>query len=145
MYPATFPKNAPYLRIINPNTNEFAPTMMYLPLQSKTDTKSYVLNEKLESVKKWNSSTSVVRSSLLRSVSSLRLIISSRPIFRSSPFRKCPEAAYYLSYIVGKQSNKPRILAAAESIPESIQPIQSRLWAKCQTAAHSLPGRQLRK
>lgn len=47
MFPATFPKSAPYLRIINPNTAEFAPTMMYLPLQSKTDTKSYVLNEKL--------------------------------------------------------------------------------------------------
>lgn len=47
MYPATFPKTAPYLRIINPNPTEYAPIPAYLPLQSKNDVKSFVLNERL--------------------------------------------------------------------------------------------------
>jgi hypothetical protein len=44
MYPGTFPKTAPYLRIINPNPVDYLPTPFYLPLQSKNDNKSYVLN-----------------------------------------------------------------------------------------------------
>jgi hypothetical protein len=60
MYPASFPKQAPYLRIINPNPAEYAATPHYQALQSKTDNSSFILNERLEAVKKWNSSTSVV-------------------------------------------------------------------------------------
>lgn len=60
MYPASFPKQAPYLRIINPNPAEYAATNHYVALQSKTDNSSFILNERLEAVKKWNSSTSVV-------------------------------------------------------------------------------------
>jgi hypothetical protein len=66
MYPGTFPKTAPYLRIINPNPVEFVPTNVYLSLQSKNDTKSFVLNDRLDGVKKWNSSTSVVRISFIK-------------------------------------------------------------------------------
>jgi hypothetical protein len=48
MYPATFPKNPPLLRIINPNPQQYSVAPFYKKLQSKTDARSYLLNECLQ-------------------------------------------------------------------------------------------------
>jgi len=46
MIPANFPQKAPYVRIINRNP-DFIVDDFYRPLQSPSDQKSYILNEKL--------------------------------------------------------------------------------------------------
>jgi len=60
MYPANFPKSPPFVRIVNPNPQQLHPTQYYLNIKSKSDQKSYILNEKLQEVKNWKQNTSVV-------------------------------------------------------------------------------------
>lgn len=60
MIPANFPQKPPYVRIINRNP-DFIVDDFYRPLQSPSDTKSYILNERLNEVKFWDQSKSIVK------------------------------------------------------------------------------------
>lgn len=60
MYPANFPKAPPFVRIVNPNPQQLTPTQYYLNLKSKSDLKSFILNEKLQEIKGWKHNNSVV-------------------------------------------------------------------------------------
>jgi hypothetical protein len=59
MIPYGFPQKAPYVRIINRNS-EFIVDDFYKSLQSPNDPKSYILNEKLNEIKYWDPSKSIV-------------------------------------------------------------------------------------
>lgn len=59
MLPNSFPKKPPYVRIINRNS-EYMVDHHYKNLRSPTDPKSFILNEKLTSVKGWSESSSIV-------------------------------------------------------------------------------------
>lgn len=59
MIPAQFPQRPPYVRIVNRNP-DFIVDDFYRPLQSPSDTKSYILNERLNEVRNWDSSKSIV-------------------------------------------------------------------------------------
>ena len=60
MYPYTFPKVPPFLRIINPNPQQFTVHPNYKKYQSKTDQRSYLLNDCLQEVKSWKPGSTVV-------------------------------------------------------------------------------------
>lgn len=60
MYPASFPKIPPFVRIVNPNPQQLAPTQYYLKIKSKSDQNSFILNEVLQEVKGWKPAHSVV-------------------------------------------------------------------------------------
>ena len=53
MIPANFPQKPPYVRIVNRNP-EFIVDDFYRQLQSPSDNKSYILNERLNEVKYWD-------------------------------------------------------------------------------------------
>lgn len=59
MIPAAFPRKPPYVRIVNRNS-ETKVDPFYQKLRSPTDSKSYILNEKLDTVRNWTESTSIV-------------------------------------------------------------------------------------
>lgn len=59
MLPNGFPKKAPYVRIINRNA-EYNVNDYYKNLVSPTDSKSFILNSKLNEIKNWDSSKSLV-------------------------------------------------------------------------------------
>lgn len=59
MLPADYPRSPPFVRIVNRNP-DYAIDPYYQSLKSKTDPSSYVLNEKLTSVKGWQPSSSLV-------------------------------------------------------------------------------------
>lgn len=60
MIPANFPQKPPYVRIINRNP-DFIVDDFYQPLQSPSDNKSYILNERLNEIKFWDPSKSIVK------------------------------------------------------------------------------------
>lgn len=60
MLPVDFPRGAPFVRIVNRN-QDYKIDPFYKPLQSKTDQSSFVLNQKLNSVKTWHPSNSLVK------------------------------------------------------------------------------------
>jgi len=60
MYPVTFPKTPPFLRILNPNPQQLTVNPYYKKYQSKTDSRSYLLNDCLQEAKSWKQSSSVV-------------------------------------------------------------------------------------
>jgi hypothetical protein len=68
MLPNDYPRTAPFVRIVNRNP-DYVVDPFYQSLKSKTDPSSYVLNEKLNSVKGWQPSSSLVFPSLRRSTS----------------------------------------------------------------------------
>lgn len=72
MYPASFPKVSPFLRIVNPSVHHYAATNMYKKTQSKTDPQSYLLDELLQLKTNWKPDLSVVILFLLRPVLSLK-------------------------------------------------------------------------
>lgn len=77
MLPNGFPKKSPYIRIINHNA-EYNVDQFYKDCQSPTDTKSFILNSKLNEIKTWNPSTSLVN-----------IIIESQDLLRNHfPFTK---------------------------------------------------------
>ena len=59
MIPNGFPKKPPYVRIIKPG-NEYTVDKYYQTLKSPTDPNSFILNEKLKTVKKWEEHSSLV-------------------------------------------------------------------------------------
>ena len=59
MIPASFPQKPPYVRIINRNP-EFIVEDFYRPLQSPSDIKSYILNDRLNEIKTWDQNKSIV-------------------------------------------------------------------------------------
>jgi hypothetical protein len=59
MLPSDYPRSPPFVRIVNRNP-DYAVDSYYQSLKSKTDPSSYVLNEKLTSVKGWQQSSSLV-------------------------------------------------------------------------------------
>jgi hypothetical protein len=59
MIPANFPAKAPYFRIINRNPS-FVVDDFYRPLRSPSDQNSYILNERLNEIKTWDQSKSIV-------------------------------------------------------------------------------------
>lgn len=59
MIPANFPQKPPYVRIVNRNP-DFIVDDFYRPLQSPSDNKSFILNERLNEVKQWDSTKSIV-------------------------------------------------------------------------------------
>lgn len=69
MYPVNFPKNPPFLRILNSNPQALTTTPHYKSLQSKADSKSYLLNDSLQEVKGWKPNHSVVQLPLPRPTS----------------------------------------------------------------------------
>lgn len=52
MIPNAFPKKPPYVRIVN-HKEEYIVDSFYKSLRSPTDPKSFILNEKLKTVKTW--------------------------------------------------------------------------------------------
>jgi hypothetical protein len=60
MLPSDYPRSPPFVRIVNRNP-DYAVDPHYQSLKSKTDPSSYVLNDKLVSVKGWQPSSSLVR------------------------------------------------------------------------------------
>lgn len=60
MYPVAFPKDPPFLRILNPNPQQYSVNNSYKKYQSKTDARSYLLNDCLQEVKGWKQNSSVV-------------------------------------------------------------------------------------
>jgi len=59
MIPNGFPKKAPYARIINRNP-DFIVDEYYKVLQSPNDQKSYILNDRLNEIRTWDPSKSIV-------------------------------------------------------------------------------------
>lgn len=59
MIPANFPVKPPYVRIINRNP-DFIVDDFYRALQSPSDQKSYILNERLNEIKTWDQNKSIV-------------------------------------------------------------------------------------
>jgi len=59
MIPNIFPKKAPYVRIINRNP-DFIVDEYYKTLQSPNDQKSYILNDRLNEIRTWDPSKSIV-------------------------------------------------------------------------------------
>lgn len=59
MLPASFPKKPPYVRIINRNP-QYLVDMHYKNLRSPTDPKSFILNQKLMTVKNWSQGSAIV-------------------------------------------------------------------------------------
>lgn len=59
MLPFDYPRSPPFVRIVNRNP-DYSVDPFYHSLKSKTDPSSYVLNEKLTSVKGWQQSSSLV-------------------------------------------------------------------------------------
>lgn len=59
MIPVNFPQKSPYVRIVNRNP-DFIVDDFYKPLQSPSDPKSYILNERLNEIKYWDPSKSIV-------------------------------------------------------------------------------------
>lgn len=59
MLPVNFPKKPPYVRIVNQNS-EYRVQPFYRNLQSPTDPKSYILNQKLTQVRNWDETKSIV-------------------------------------------------------------------------------------
>ena len=95
MVPAGFPKKPPYVRIINRNP-DFIVDDFYKPLQSPNDPKSYILNERLNEVKYWDQTKSIV--SFLKT--QVNVIIESCDLLRNKfPFSK-----------PGNKSNMPSVL-----------------------------------
>lgn len=95
MIPAGFPKKAPYVRIINRNP-DFIVDDFYKTLQSPNDAKSYILNERLNEVKYWDQTKSIVSLYLNK----VNVIIESCDLLRNKfPFSK-----------PGNKSNMPSVL-----------------------------------
>jgi len=65
MLPADYPRSAPFVRIINRNP-DYLVDPFYQKLQSKSDKTSFILNEKLNSVKNWHQSNSLVSFTLIQ-------------------------------------------------------------------------------
>lgn len=59
MYPASFPKSPPFLRILNPNPQTYKVNPSFEKFRSKTDARSYLLNDCLQEIKGWKNSSSV--------------------------------------------------------------------------------------
>lgn len=59
MLPFDYPRSPPFVRIVNRNP-EYTVDPFYIPLKSKTDPSSFVLNDKLGAVKMWQPSSSLV-------------------------------------------------------------------------------------
>ena len=59
MLPNGFPKKCPYVRIVNRNA-EFNVDNFYKDCRSPTDPKSFILNDKLNEIKYWDPSKSLV-------------------------------------------------------------------------------------
>lgn len=59
MLPNDYPRSPPFVRIVNRNP-DYVVDAFYQSLKSKTDPTSYVLNDKLVSVKAWAPSSSLV-------------------------------------------------------------------------------------
>lgn len=59
MIPAAFPKKPPFVRIIN-QSSEYTVSNFYKSLQSPTDPRSFILNEKLTQIRNWDESKSIV-------------------------------------------------------------------------------------
>ena len=59
MIPSGFPKKAPYVRVIKPG-NEYIVDKFYQSIKSPTDPNSFILNEKLKTIKKWEEHSSLV-------------------------------------------------------------------------------------
>ena len=77
MIPNGFPKKSPYVRIINRNT-DYTVDSFYQDVRSPTDPKSFILNEKLNEIKHWDSTKSIVN-----------VIIESQDLMRNHfPFTK---------------------------------------------------------
>ena len=84
MVPASFPKKAPYVRIINRNT-DFMVDEFYRPLVSPNDPKSYILNDRLNQSRTWDMNKSIV----LFFISKVNVIIESYDLLRNKfPFSK---------------------------------------------------------
>jgi hypothetical protein len=71
MLPNDYPRSAPFVRIVNRNP-DYHVDPFYVKLQSKSDKSSYILNEKLNSVKNWHPSNSLVPLHLSRLTSLLK-------------------------------------------------------------------------
>lgn len=65
MLPFDYPRSPPFVRIVNRNP-DYTVDPFYQSLKSKTDPSSYVLNDKLASVKGWQPSSSLVHHDLCR-------------------------------------------------------------------------------
>lgn len=65
MLPNDYPRTPPFVRIVNRNP-DYVVDAFYQSLKSKTDPTSYVLNDKLVSVKAWAPSSSLVSQPLYR-------------------------------------------------------------------------------
>ncbi len=72
MYPAGFPKKAPFVRIVNPSPNLLTPHGNFKTMQSSNDPKSFVLNNNLHGIKTWEPHSSVVVLAPCRSTLSWR-------------------------------------------------------------------------
>lgn len=59
MLPSDYPRSPPFVRIVNRNP-DYLVDPFYQTLKSKTDPTSYIMNEKLTSVKTWMPSSSLV-------------------------------------------------------------------------------------
>ena len=59
MLPSDYPRSPPFVRIVNRNP-DYIVDPFYQSLKSKTDPTSYIMNEKLTSVKGWMPSSSLV-------------------------------------------------------------------------------------
>ena len=94
MLPADYPRSAPFVRIINRNP-DYLVDPFYQKLQSKSDKTSFILNEKLNSVKNWHQSNSLVPLVLFRSTSLSSATICSKTSFPSlsPPPRTIPMGA----------------------------------------------------
>lgn len=60
MFPPSFPKTAPYFRVVNPNPQQFALKPIFRQNQSKNDPKSMILNALLFEVRAWTPEKSAV-------------------------------------------------------------------------------------
>ena len=77
MIPNGFPRKPPYVRIVN-HKSEYVVDSFYKDLRSPTDPKSFILNEKLQNVRNWTETSSMVN-----------IVIESHDLMRSKfPFSK---------------------------------------------------------
>jgi hypothetical protein len=60
MYPVNFPKQPPFLRIVNPDDSKLSIVPHYQSFRSSSDPKSFLLNDCLQELKTWKSTDSVV-------------------------------------------------------------------------------------
>jgi len=80
MLPFDYPRSPPNVRIVNRNP-DYVVDPFYKSIQSKTDPSSYILNTKLEAVKNWHPSSSLVLFLSYRSMSFLKVTIYLRTNF----------------------------------------------------------------